>query len=208
MIANLKFLGAGSRRECYEIPGEGLCLKCYRDPSTAPNKTVATEIFKTRYDEEKNTCAQEYRYYEDLKLKLPAELFAVFPEKVELVYDEKRGYALKESIVRNHDGSECKSFCLYYHRSDRSTKEKLLEEFKKLILGLATYAVRFYDTQNILVQTVSDGSFRLRIVDFEPAARTLFPIDSLCPAISRMKVIRRAKRYLKCHCGATVDFHS
>ena len=59
----LKLLGAGSRRECYAIPGTQLCLKCYRDESTAPNATVAREIRKYRHDEMRNTCAQEYRYW-------------------------------------------------------------------------------------------------------------------------------------------------
>jgi hypothetical protein len=195
----LAFLGAGSRRECYAIPGTELCLKCYHDESTAPNATVALEIRKYRHNEKRNTCAQEYRYWRELKAKLPAYVFAAFPESLELVHLPTRGYALLESRVENEDGSACTRFSLSYRNADESTRAKLLKEFWLLVGAFAAYGVRFYDTQNIVVERRADNSFRLRVVDFEPAARTLIPIDSIFPFLIRGKVIRRATRYLKLH---------
>lgn len=192
----LKLLGAGSRRECYAIPGTQLCLKCYREEGAAPNATVAREIRKYRHDEKRNTCAQEHRYWLELKSKLPAYIFAAFPDSLELIHLPNRGFALIESRVENEDGSACTRFSLSYRFADEATRAKLLREFWLLVGAFAAYGVRFYDTQNIVVQCRADGTFRLRVVDFEPAARTLIPIDSIFPALIRGKVIRRATRYL------------
>ena len=76
------------------------------------------------------------------------------------------------------------------------SRAKLLASFRALVDALVRHAVRFYDPPNILSQWFSDGSFRLRIMDFEPVSRLLIPID-LLPAIQRFKVRRRFERYLR-----------
>ena len=45
------------------------------------------------------------------------------------------------------------------------------------------------------MQTGADGSIRLRITDIEPASRTLVALDSLAPALVRLKLRRRFARY-------------
>ena len=202
----LAFLGAGARRECYAIPGTGLCLKCYRDESAASNATVAREIRRCRHDERRNACCREYRYWQRLKSTLPPYVFAAFPDAMERILLPRRGWAIVEARVRNADGTPCERFSLAYRTADEATKAKLLKEFWLLVGAFAAYAVRFYDTQNVVVQRLDSGGFRLRIVDFEPAARTLIPVDSLCNAIVRGKVIRRAKRYLSSHCGVEAKY--
>lgn len=202
----LAFLGAGSRRECHAIPGTSLCLKCYRDEASAPNATVAREIRRYRHDERRNACCREYRYWQKLKSALPPYVFAAFPGTMEQILLPNRGWAVMETSVQNADGTPCERFSLAYRAADDATKAKLLKEFWLLVGAFAAYAVRFYDTQNIVVQRLDNGRFRLRVVDFEPAARTLIPIDSLCPAIVRGKVIRRAKRYLASHCGVKAKY--
>ena len=57
-------------------------------------------------------------------------------------------------------------------------------------------AVRIYDPQNILKQKNSDGTFRLRIADFEPSARTIVSLDRF-PFVVRMKLRRRFARFRK-----------
>lgn len=193
----LNRLGGGSRRECFELKGGKLCLKCYRDESTAKSSTVAGEIRKYRHDERKNTCRQEFRYYEKLKLSLPAEVFAVFPEVCLSFHLPMKGWALVENVLRNADGSVPRSFRDEFFAADEARRAKLLSAFDRVIENFVKYGVRFYDTQNLLVQTLAEGGFRLRVVDFEPAARTLIPIDSIFPALVRAKVRRRAKRYLE-----------
>lgn len=202
----LAFLGAGSRRECHAIPGTSLCLKCCRDETSAPNATVAREIRRYRHDQRRNACCREYRYWQKLKSALPPYVFAAFPDTMEQILLPNRGWAVVETRVQNADGTPCERFSLAYRAADDATKAKLLKEFWLLVGAFAAYAVRFYDTQNIVVQRLDNGRFRLRVVDFEPAARTLIPIDSLCPAIVRGKVIRRAKRYLASHCGVKAKY--
>lgn len=202
----LEKLGEGSRRICYRIPGTELCVKCYRDEATAPNASVAKEIRAYRHDGRRNACCQEHRYYNELKARLPPYVFAAFPEVVERIYLPSCGWVLVESIIRNADGTPCEPFSRTYRAADAGTKAKLLKEFWLLLGSFVAYAVRFYDTQNIVVQHLEDGMFRLRVVDFEPVDRTLIPIDSFCPAMVRHKVLRRAKRYLAEHCGVKARY--
>ncbi len=198
----LERLGDGSRRECYALPGTGLCLKLYREEATAPNRAVAREIRRFRHDERRSACCREHRYREALRKTLPPYVFAAFPEEMEAVHLPRRGWAVVETRVSNADGSPCERFTSVYRRTaDARAKERLLGEFTALVESLSAYAVRFYDHQNIVVQFLGDGSFRLRIVDFEPTSRTLVPVDSLCPAMVRAKARRRARRYLATHCG-------
>jgi len=194
----LKFLGSGSRRECYEIPGTGLCLKCYRKAEDVTDATVRREIIRYAHDEKRSTCCQEYRYYRELKRTLPPYVFEAFPDEMRQIHLPKRGWAVVESQICNTDGSECVRFSETYRTASKVMQQKLLQEFWLLMGSFSAYAVRFYDTQNIVVQMTANG-FRLRVVDFEPASRTLFPIDKVCPAIARGKVLRRAKRYLGYH---------
>lgn len=194
----LPLLGRGSRRECREIPGTGLCLKCYRNAAETSG-TVAKEIRRCRHDARRNTCCQEYRYYCELRSRLPDYVFAAFPETLGQVYLPTRGWALVESVVRNADGGESIRFSRTYRAADRAEKAELLHAFWLLVGAFAAYGVRFYDPQNIVVQRDADAGFRLRVVDFEPAARTLVPVDSVFPGLVRGKVLRRAARYLRGH---------
>ncbi len=203
----LVFLGAGARRECYAIPGTGLCLKCYRDESATSNATIAREIRRYRHDERRNACCREYRYWQKLKSALPPYVFAAFPDTMEQITLPRRGHAVVETRVRNADDTPCERFSIAYRAADDATRANLLKEFWLLVGAFAAYAVRFYDTQNIVVQRLGSGGIRLRVVDFEPDARTLIQIDSLSHAIVRGKVIRRAKRYLASHCGVKARYH-
>jgi hypothetical protein len=84
-------------------------------------------------------------------------------------------------------------------------RRRLLVAFRNLAHAFEAAAVRFYDPQNVLVQWSGkpfDSDFRLRIVDFEPASRAFLPIDLVCPALRRMKLRRRVKRYLWQHVAA------
>lgn len=203
----LNRIGDGSRRVCMEIPGSGLCLKCYRyDEKTKP--WLVPEIERFRHDPKRNTCCQEYRQYLELKRSLPKYVFAAFPERCELVHLPKRGWAIVESTVLNADGSPVRKFAVDYRAADESRKEEMMRELRLLIWALVAYRVRFYDPQNVMVQNLADGSFRLRVVDFEPGSRTLLPVDRMFPALAGRKTLRRAKRFVKGHFGADVRHHS
>ena len=199
----LELLGYGRRRAVYRLPGTGKCLKCYLPEELIEGSgAIAREIANCRFDRKRNTCAAEYDCFKALKARLPAELMAVFPEEMELVADDKRGWCLIETELCNYDGSPLRSFAEVYRQSDAAMRQALLAQFKALMLGLAQYRVRFFDPPNVLVQTLGPGGeFRLRIVDFEPASRTLIPLDRLCPALVSLKLKRRARRFLSWQLG-------
>jgi len=194
-------IGRGSRRVCLRLPGAPLCVKRYRDDEGV-GETVRREIARCRFDRRRSTCAQEYDYVRSLAAKLPPKVFAVFPETMELREDPVHGWVLVESLVLNGDGSVPERFSRTCRAADASTRRRLLCAFRDLAHAFEAAAVRFYDPQNVLVQWEGrpfEGDFRLRIVDFEPASRALVPVDLLCPALRRMKLRRRVRRYLWQH---------
>lgn len=207
----LERLGMGSRRACYRLPGTGLCVKCYRSeaeiaegkhPERAYSKplqpSVVREIRRHRFSDAGNTSCQEWRYHESLRARLPPDLLAVFPEIMERMLVPGRGWCLVEDEVRNADGSQAGKFHEEFMSiRDVCLREKLLEAMKDLCGSLARHAVSFYDPQNVLVQWLSGGGFRLRIVDFEPTSRALVPLDKIFPWLVGMKVRRRFARYLR-----------
>ena len=203
-----KRLGMGARRVCYALPEGTLCVKCYRSdaeiaegkhPGRLPSKPVAVavaqEIRDCRFDERRNTCCQEHRYWEELKRRLPDELMSVFPSTMDMVLLPSRGWGVVEECIMNADGSPVLKFREAWLAADARKRVDLFTAFDALAEMLVRYAVRFYDPQNVLVQNNADGSFRLRIADFEPVSRTLIALDRLAPAIIRMKLRRRFRRY-------------
>ena len=197
-------IGKGSRRVCLRLPDSRLCIKRYRDDDGV-GETVKREIARFRFDRRRSTCAQEYDYIRSLAAKLPPEVFAVFPETMELRDDPVHGWHLVESLVLNGDGSVPERFSRTCRAADADTRQRLLCAFRDLAHAFEAAAVRFYDPQNVLVQWSGkpfDSDFRLRIVDFEPASRAFLPIDLVYPALRRMKLRRRVKRYLWQHVAA------
>ncbi len=197
-------VGRGARRICTRIPGTDLCLKCYREDDEVC-ATVRREIARGRFDRQRNTCAQEYDYLQVLKRKLPAEALSVFPETFELRNDDRLGWHLVESLVLNGDGSVPEKFSKTYKAATAEQQKRLYAAFCSLMHVFEAAAVRFYDPQNVIIQwpgkPLEGDDFRLRIVDFEPTSRTLFPIDSMLPVFCRMKLRRRVRRFLKQHLG-------
>ena len=204
----MKRLGMGSRRACYAIPDTNLCVKCYRSdeeitegryPGRAPlmplAPTVVREIKKYRFDERRNTCCSEYRYWKTLAQCLPSDLMSVFPTMVCCLDVPFRGWCIVENIIANDDGSDARNFHEVFKSAEPSERCRLLGAFDWLIGQLIDHAVRFYDPQNVLVTKGKDGSFHLRIADFEPAERTFVSIGNLSPFFVRRKVRRRFARY-------------
>ena len=202
-------LGMGSRRTCYRLPGVDLCVKCYRsdeeiaegkNPGVSPFKPLARcvvrEIRRFRFDERRNTCCQEYRYGLELRERLPKDLMTVFPATMEQMFLPSYGWAVVEELIVNADGTSPRRFAQAWLVADAQRQVELTASFKALGHELARHSVRVYDPPNVLVQWLSDGSFRLRIMDFEPASRLFLPIDRI-PVLVRFKIRRRFARYLR-----------
>ena len=197
-------IGRGSRRVCTRIPGTNLCLKRYRDDDGV-GATVRREIARGRFDRRLNTCAQEYDYLQELKRILPSDVLSVFPETFELHEDPKMGWHLVESLVLNGDGSVPERFSRTYRGASAAVRPRLYAAFRNLMHAFESAAACFYDPQNVIVQwpgrPYEGEDFLLRIVDFEPASRTLLPIGLSCPSMRRRKLRRRVARYLLEHVG-------
>ena len=203
----LERIGMGSRRACYRLPDGKRCLKCYRSdaeieegkyPGLLPVSPLADgavrEIGRSRFDERRNTCCQEYRYWLELRTRLPSDLMAAFPSTMEQVCLPSRGWALIEELVVNADGSMPRKFAEEWRSADSQQRRSLFAALNALKDKISRNAVRFYDPQTIIVQKCADGSFRLRIMDFEPISRLLIPVDEI-PLIRCFKVRRRFARY-------------
>ena len=206
----LERLGMGARRACYALPGGRLCVKCYRidaeiaegrhperPPFSPVTERVAREIRRNRFDEARNSCCQECRYWHEMMGRLPEELMAVFPSTMRMLRLPSRGWCVVEERVMNADASPVQKFHEAWIRADKATRLVLFEKFAALADALVHHAVRIYDIQNTLVQKASDGTIRLRIADFEPSSRALIAIDHISAGIVRMKLRRRIARYCK-----------
>lgn len=206
----LERVGMGSRRACYRIPGaDGLCLKCYRsdedvelgkNPSASVPKpldgTVVREILACRFDERRNTCCQEYRYWKELMSSSDPSLKAYLPSVMEMVEVPSRGWCLIEEFMANDDGTPIVKFLPAWKNAGTEGKKELFGLLSALEECLVRHAARFFDPQTVMVQR-TNGGIRLRLPDFEPATRTLIPIDAMFPLFTRMKIRRRFKRFLK-----------
>ncbi|MBR3822078.1 MAG: hypothetical protein IKJ37_10715 [Kiritimatiellae bacterium] len=211
----LERIGMGSRRSCYRLPCGKLCVKCYRsDKEIDEGKyegamklpaSVVREIIKARFDKKSNTSCQEYRYWKDLREKLPEDVFAAFPQTMECMLVPSCGWCIVEERVENYDGTDPEGLCTAYRAADEAGRKRLLTAFKRLFDSFIIHAVRLYDPQNVVVQKISEEDFTLRIVDFEPASRSFIPIDSMFPSLVRKKTARRVRRWLKEQLGVELD---
>ena len=204
----LERLGMGSRRACYRLPGVGLCVKCYRSdeeiaegkhPGRQPFKplspSVVKEIRRCRFDKRCNTCCQEYKYWTVLNDRLPEHLMSVFPSTMELMLLPSRGWCVVEELIKNEDGTRPLTVHDILLKPSFAGQTEVESMFRELANGLASHAVRLYDPNNVMIQHDA-GSVRLRLADFEPASRSLIPIDALFPFLVGMKVRRRMRRFL------------
>ena len=204
----MKRLGMGSRRACYAIPDTNLCVKCYRSdaeiaegkhPGRKPVKPIAAavvrEISRYRFDEKRNTCCQEFRYWRSLRKRLPSDLMEVFPTTMSLLLVPSRGWCVVEELITDPDGSPSRTVHDLLLKPSFSGQEAVEKTFCSLTDRFAEESIRFYDPSNVMVQRTADG-FKLRLADFEPASHNLIPIDRLFPFIVKLKVRRRVRRFL------------
>jgi len=197
----LVLIGEGSRRRCYRLSGQPFCVKFYRLPSEYTRKTtpgVRLHIWLSRFSVRLNANCQEWRYHQALRRRLPAGLFAAFPEEIKPVYSRERGWGIIESLIQNVDGTPIQRVIFELERvSDERLRHQLYEAAEHLFARLVEHAVCFYDPPNVMVQWTGPDMFRLRIVDFEPQGRAFIPGLSLIKPYVRCKVRRRCARYLK-----------
>jgi hypothetical protein len=196
----LEVVGKGSRRVCYRIPETDLCAKFYRTREDLSRRSffgldVGMQV--ARFCRWTNVNYQEWRYLQTLRQRLPAELLAVFPERLEPAYSAQKGWGLVESLILNADGTSARPLMVEMASvSDPDLRLRLFTGAALLFEELARHSVCFFDPPNVLVQWAGPDTFRLRIADFEPQCRALIPgLSSIKPYV-RSKVRRRGRRFL------------
>jgi len=150
-----------------------------------------------RFNRHANLNYREWRYYEFLRAQLPADLFAVFPERLEPVFSPSEGWGVVESLIANADGTPAERLTAAIRTvSDPAMRLRVYQETERLLSQFARFGVRFFDLGNLLLQWTGPGTFRIRVADIEPCGKELIP----CPVFSRFlagcKVRRRARRFL------------
>jgi hypothetical protein len=193
-------IGKGRRRRCYRMPGTDLCVKFYHDPSGLPPRTrlsIRLNILLGHLCRAVNVNYREWQYHQRLLRRLPEQLASVFPEHTEPVYCLEKGWGIIESLILNADGTLPRAI-IEELRVSRDAEQclRLYREIESLFQRLVDHNVCFFDPSNILVQWTADGTFRLRIADFEPSCRSFIPGLSRVDFYVRCKVRRRAARYL------------
>jgi hypothetical protein len=201
-LSAFELIGEGTIRCCYKVPDKPLCLKfyvIYRGHDIWHPRSLKTRmrLALTRHLFWFNINMQEWRYYERLKRRLPAELMSVFPEHMEPLYSPRYGWGLTESMLTSYDGS-------YAQLADEelarlrgsSLAEELYRDIEKFFDQAVHYAIALFDPRNILIQWVSPQHYRIRLVDFEPKPKTLIPGLAYLKPFIRFRVRTRSSRYL------------
>lgn len=198
--SGLTVIGEGSRRICYRMSEPGLCAKFYRAPHQIRPGTslrVRAVMRVARFNRRLNINRQEWCYHSELSRRLPAELVSVFPEHVEPTFSADLGWGIVESLILNIDGTAARKVTKELPRiTDPALQLRVYRETERLLDAFAQHDVRFYDLSNLLLQWTGPDAFRLRIADFEPSCRGVPALLSGCCWYSRLKLRRRAMRYL------------
>jgi hypothetical protein len=199
-ITAWEYIGAGMIRTCYRVPGKMECVKFYRTTEAPQRKWKLDTYFRihlTRHLFWFNINMQEWRYYERLKKRLPADLMGVFPETMAPLYSPHYGWGVKEALLLNYDGSPVRSVAWEMRNlKDRAKQESLFGCLRELCEQLVKHTVAMHDPQNILLQWVAPDVYRLRVVDFEPRTKALIPGLTYISPYIRRRVRNRCLRYL------------
>ena len=192
----------GTRRICLKIGETGYCVKFYwpreyYDSERIPAK-IRKEIERNRFDIVRNSSAQEVRRYESFWVKQSPLIRSHLLPVVELVHDAEWGYGILETYFTNPDGTAIIPYEFEIKRqTSKETQREILRQAEELLEVLAKVSAPFYEPGNFHSLLLPDGRVETKIVDFEPTPKTAIPIEKYCAFWRRLKLRRKARRYLK-----------
>ena len=193
----------GSRRNCYKLGDSGYCVKFYKPPEDCvPGKmkrSIVKDIRRRRFDKRLNSSALEVEYYWNHWRKMPSDVTEKLLPHVELVSHPQWGYGILETYYTNPDGTAIIPFQdeLLRQRDHMETKREIYRQARDLLRALIREAAFFFEPGNFHTLLKPDGGVETKIVDFEPTAKTLIPLERWFPWYRRMKLRRKAVRYLR-----------
>ena len=194
-------IGHGSRRVCYKIGDTGFCVKFYKRPEDCTREkmkpSVRRDIRRRRFNKFKNSCSQEVHVWEKFRHIMPEEIRNALPPVMERVFHPTWGWGVLETFFQNPDG---RPILPVEWEMDRPGSTHLVrsayQQMSHYLQLLIIHSAPFYEASNFFAWLQPDGSVKLRIIDFEPDSKTLFPLEAVWPWFRRQKLRRDANRYL------------
>ena len=206
IIANTKLeeVGRGTRRAAYRVVGTPYCAKFYRTPEDCASSqkmkpSIKREIAKRRFDLRMNSSSMEVAVYDGMLKAMPQEIASRLPETCKRVFHPEWGWGVIETFYANPDGSAIIPYefeCRRQMENDAMRREIYIQS-RDLLLALIREGAFFYEPGNFHVLIHGDGSIELKLVDFEPVAKTAIPLEKIWPWFRREKLRRKARRYLE-----------
>ena len=196
-------IGQGARRVCYRIGETGYCVKFLRDPNDKRfgrrlGLHFRQMLLKSRFDRNMNLNCLEAEAMVRCRLDACAEVARAFPEVIEIVFDEVRGYGILMTLLENADGSRMiRADNEMARRNDRKFAAECYPRLKAFLENLIEISAPFFEPANIQLQYQADGSFQLRLIDFEPLDKKFIPAANWFSFIRRADLARRTKEFLK-----------
>lgn len=197
----LKKLGVGARRVCYRIGDTGYCVKFLRtladDPCRKLGWKLRRMLKKDRFDPRRNLNCLEAEAMNRYRVLAGPRIAAALPEVVETVFDDEFGYGVVMSELKNADGSGVESVIIdMMSRKDSVYNRECFRRMRELVNDLIEVSAPFYEADNFVVQYRADGSFALRIIDFEPVGKKLLAPENLFAWYRRWFCHRQAVKSL------------
>lgn len=194
----LEKLGVGARRVCYRIVGTGCCVKFLRTEEDDPSRPLGWKMrrmLKDRFNRRRNLNCLEAEAMNRYRELAGPRIAAALPERVEIVLDEKLGYGVLMSELRNADGSGVKSSIIeMLERGDHDFARETFRAMREHLEDLIAVSAPFYESDNFVTQFLADGSWRLRIIDFEPVGKKLLSPERWFAPYRRWFVRRQSRK--------------
>lgn len=192
----------GTRRICYRIGATGYCVKFYKPPELfGPDRVkpgIQREIAARRFDFVRNSSSAEVTAYERFWKRQPSAIRERLPPVVERVFDPRLGWDILENFYANPDGTAIIPYEFEIKRQGSMTvRREIYRQAKALLEQLAASSSPFYEPGNFHTLIGPDGGVETKIVDFEPVSKMAIPVEAAWPWFRRLKLRRKAKRYLR-----------
>ena len=190
----------GTRRCCYRIGNTGFCVKFYKPEELYDRErmkpSIRRDILRRRFSFERNSSSAEVSSYECFWMKQSEDIRSKLLPVVERVFYPKYGWGILETYYTNPDGTAIIPYEFEIARQTPENQEVIYAQAKRLLDTLVSVGAPFYEPGNFHVLVGADGALSLRIVDFEPESKMLIPLESIWPWYRRLKLARKARRYL------------
>jgi len=193
----------GTRRVCYKIGDTGFCVKFYKPPEIyareyMKNAGIGREIERRRFDFRRNSSSAEVEVYERFWMRQPEAVRAKLPPVVERVFRPDWGWGILETYYTNPDGTAIIPYEFEIVRQTSAERRReIYRQAKELLELVARGSAPFYEPGNFHTLIRPDGGIETKIIDFEPVSKMAIPLEAVWPWFRRLKLRRKARRYLK-----------